>query len=55
MQTIKEHPKLQGLRRWMLATKDAQGLYEKYGFERVTDPDKLMVISDPNIYQRKGI
>lgn len=51
MQTIKEHPKLQGLRRWMLATRDAHGLYEKYGFERVIDPDKLMVISKPNIYQ----
>lgn len=35
--------RLQGLRRFMLATRDAHGLYEQYGFERVTDPSKLMV------------
>ena len=26
------HPELQGLRRWLLATRDAQGLYRRYGF-----------------------
>ncbi|GGX61389.1 GNAT family N-acetyltransferase [Saccharospirillum salsuginis] len=34
--------RLRGLRRFMLATRDAHGLYEQYGFERVTDPSKLM-------------
>lgn len=51
MQTIKTHPELQNLRRWMLATKDAHKLYEKFGFTRLIDPDPIMVISNPNIYQ----
>jgi GNAT superfamily N-acetyltransferase len=51
MQTIKTHPELQNLRRWMLATKDAHKLYEKFGFVRLVDPNPIMVISNPNIYQ----
>ncbi|MFY9226511.1 MAG: GNAT family N-acetyltransferase [Blastocatellia bacterium] len=51
MQTIKTHPELQNLRRWMLATRDAHKLYEKFGFVRLTNPDPIMVISNPNIYQ----
>ncbi len=51
MQTIKTHPELQNLRRWMLATRDAHKLYEKFGFVRLTGPDPIMVISNPNIYQ----
>ena len=51
MQTIKTHPELQNLRRWMLATRDAHTLYEKFGFVRLIDSDPIMVISNPNIYQ----
>jgi len=36
MEVVFSHPELQGLRRWMLATRDAHGLYRKYGF---TDPE----------------
>ena len=32
MEVIHAHPDLQGLRRWMLATKDAHGLYEQFGW-----------------------
>lgn len=32
METILAHPELQGFRRWLLLTKDAHGLYEKFGF-----------------------
>jgi GNAT superfamily N-acetyltransferase len=39
-----EHPDLQGLRRWILATRDAHGLYEKCGFSRVDDPERFMEI-----------
>jgi len=53
MEAIKAHPQLQGLRRWMLATSDAHGLYKKYGFESVTNPENLMVILDSNVYQKK--
>src|ERR1700734_2866064 len=38
MQTIVAHPDLQGLRRWILATSDAHGLYEQFGFVPLTDP-----------------
>ncbi|MBS1809073.1 MAG: GNAT family N-acetyltransferase [Acidobacteria bacterium] len=32
MEVVTSHPELQGLRRWLLGTKDAQELYRKYGF-----------------------
>ena len=32
METIHAHPELQNFRRWMLGTKDAHGLYEKFGW-----------------------
>ena len=38
---VLEHPDLQGLRRWLLATKDAHGLYAQYGFVPVP-PDRFM-------------
>jgi GNAT superfamily N-acetyltransferase len=43
MQTITAHPELQALRRWMLATRDAHGLYEKVGFTRLDDPASYML------------
>lgn len=51
MDNIASHPELQGVRRFMLATRDAHGLYEKYGFKPVENPEILMQIWDPNIYQ----
>ena len=47
---IFNHPNLQNLRRWMLVTRDAHGLYEKYGFKPLAKPDQLMEIHNPNIY-----
>jgi ribosomal protein S18 acetylase RimI-like enzyme len=41
---IMKYPKLQGLQRIMLATNDAQGLYEKYGFGKTITPDNFMEI-----------
>jgi len=38
------YPELQGLRRWMLATRDAHGLYEQIGFNSVENPENLMEI-----------
>lgn len=35
--------RLQGLRRFMLGTRDAHGLYEQYGFQRYDDPSRLMI------------
>lgn len=38
METIQSHPELQGLRRWLLGTRDAHGLYEQFGWA-VLDED----------------
>ncbi len=44
---VLEHPRLQGFRRWMLATRDAHGLYERFGFRPLDDPAKFMEIKRP--------
>jgi hypothetical protein len=46
------HPRLQGLRRWMLVTRDAHGLYRRFGFTAVTNVDRYMERIDPGIYKR---
>ncbi len=45
------HPDLQGIRRYMLATKDAHGLYAQFGFKAIEHPDMLMGIVIKDIYQ----
>jgi GNAT superfamily N-acetyltransferase len=40
--TILAHPELQGLRRWTLFTRDAQGLYQQFGFTGLVEPDRAM-------------
>ena len=52
MATIVKHPQLQGLRRIMLATKDAHGLYEQYGFTALTDQAMFMQLWVPDIYSQ---
>lgn len=42
MEEIMNHEDLQGLRRWMLATKDAHGLYVKFGFLPLDKPESIM-------------
>jgi GNAT superfamily N-acetyltransferase len=49
MEVIIAHPKLQGFRRWVLATKDAQGLYEQFGFAKLHRPERWMERPDPNM------
>ncbi len=44
---VREHPELQGLRRWLLATADAHGLYRKHGFLQLERPDAFMEIVTP--------
>ena len=51
MEAVMAHPQLQGLRRFMLATGDAHGLYAQYGFAAPTRPQTLMEILRPDIYQ----
>ncbi|MBA3929553.1 MAG: GNAT family N-acetyltransferase [Xanthomonas sp.] len=47
---VMAHPKLQGLRRFMLATSDAHRLYAQYGFDAPTKPYTLMEAVQPDIY-----
>lgn len=47
IQNIVNHADLQGLRRWSLATADAHGLYEQYGFTVVDKPERWMEIFTP--------
>lgn len=50
METIVSHPNLQGLRRWVLATRDAHSLYEKFGFHELVHPERWMERPAPNAY-----
>ena len=52
MSCILAHPRLQGLRRWCLATRDAHALYEKVGFAKTTAPERWMEKNDPDVYRR---
>jgi N-acetylglutamate synthase-like GNAT family acetyltransferase len=49
--TMLAHPDMQGLRRLMLATRDAQGLYAQFGFTPITNPERLMQMVFPDIYK----
>lgn len=49
---IGSHPDLRGLRRWMLATRDAHGLYETVGFLPLKNPERWMEKHDPEVYKR---
>jgi GNAT superfamily N-acetyltransferase len=50
MQTVMGHSELQGLRRWMLLTRDAHALYRKVGFADAARPERIMEIARPDIY-----
>lgn len=47
IESIRGHPQLQGLRRWLLATRDAHGLYRQYGFGDLQSPERWMEILTP--------
>ena len=42
IQTIMEHPDLKDVRRWVLVTDDAHGLYKQFGFASIPDPEHWM-------------
>ena len=47
MECVTAHPEMQNLRRWMLATRDAHGLYEQFGFTALEDPTRFMIRRRP--------
>jgi GNAT superfamily N-acetyltransferase len=52
MAAMRAHPRLQGLRRWHLATRDAHGLYHQFGFTALADPSRHMELVDTEVYLR---
>jgi GNAT superfamily N-acetyltransferase len=50
MDVIVNYPDLQNLRRWILATRDAHALYEKYEFAALRFPERWMEKTAPNAY-----
>ncbi len=50
MECIIQHPSLQNLRRWILTTRDAHGLYSQVGFTPVKAPERFMELHQPNVY-----
>lgn len=54
MKSIMAHPKLQGLRRFSLATRDAHSLYTQFGFKPLAKPETNMEIKRDNFYTPKN-
>jgi ribosomal protein S18 acetylase RimI-like enzyme len=50
MESVVAHPDLQGLRRFVLVTRDAHGLYEQFGFTPLARPGSYMEILRPDAY-----
>jgi len=46
LETVHSHPDLQGVKRWMLATKDAHGLYKQFGWVPLEPPERWMMKLD---------
>ena len=51
LEEIQAHEELQGLRRFLLATKDAHGLYAQFGFKELGNPSRMMERWNPNAYK----
>jgi GNAT superfamily N-acetyltransferase len=47
------HPELRGLRRFLLATKDAHGLYVRFGFAPLANPARFLERLDQDVYARR--
>ena len=55
MSCIISHPDLQGLRRWSLLTRDAHGLYRKFGFTELKNPGRYMELHNLDVYKTSTI
>jgi GNAT superfamily N-acetyltransferase len=52
MECVVNHPDLQGLRRLILATKDAHTLYSRFGFQPLADPTRFLEVFRPDAYRQ---
>jgi len=50
IESVLAHEELQGLRRFLLATRDAHGLYQRFGFKALANPSRMMEIHNPHAY-----
>jgi GNAT superfamily N-acetyltransferase len=53
LEYIRQHRQLQGLRRWILLTRDAHGLYSNFGFTPIKTPERYMELHRPDIYETR--
>jgi GNAT superfamily N-acetyltransferase len=53
MRCVLAHPDLQELRRWLLASTSARGLYARLGFEPLAAPERFMEIADRDVHRRQ--
>lgn len=51
VECVMEHPELQGLRAWILVTRDAHDLYRKFGFQPLGRPEGYMERRNPDVYR----
>jgi GNAT superfamily N-acetyltransferase len=54
IEQVLAHPELQGLRRMVLATRDAHALYAKFGFTPLAAPDRFMERHNPDVYRENS-
>lgn len=52
LECVLSHPELQGLRRFLLATRDAHTLYERYGFRPLAESSRFLEIAVKDAYRR---
>jgi hypothetical protein len=55
LEVIQGHGDLQGLRRFMLATRDAHGLYAQFGFTALANPSRMMEILNADPYHAPSL
>ncbi len=55
MSGIMSHVGLKNVRRFMLMTRDAQGLYKQFGFAPLTEPERVMEISEVDFYKKRQL
>lgn len=53
MEAMLTHPELQAVKRWLLGTRDAHGLYRQLGFSDLAKPERWMERFDPALYKRE--
>ena len=54
MECVDAHPELQGFRRWVLLTRDAHGLYHRFGYTPIANADRYLERWAPDVYASAG-